>query len=278
MSIKQAVLADLRAAGLAPNHRFGQNFMVDEAALAGIIEAADIQPDDRVLEIGPGTGLLTERILSSAAETMAVEIDQGMYRLLQAKFADTNLQLVHADALENKNTFNQAIRDFVLKPWKLVANLPYDVSLPVILNALSLPCQPSVMVVTVQKEAAERLCARAGTKTWGSSAAVAQSAGSGRIVRKLGPKIFYPPPRVDSAILQWTAASVIPQGFPAWCKRLFGFRRKVISRALRDAGVERDLAVAICEELSLADGQRVEDLGVNELQRLFATLQTRSAD
>ena len=275
MSIKQDVLADLRAAGLSPNHRFGQNFMVDESALSGIIDAAEIKPDDRVLEIGPGTGLLTERILKTARETMAVEIDQGMYRLLQGKFADTDLQLVHGDALENKNTFHEAIRSFVEKPWKLVANLPYDVSLPVILNALSLPCQPSVMVVTVQKEAAERLCSRAGNKTWGSSAAVAQSAGSGRIIRKLGPKIFYPPPRVDSAILLWNAESVIPLGFPAWCKRLFGFRRKVISRALRDAGVERDLAVAICDELSLADGQRVEDLEVETLQRLFAALQAR---
>ena len=272
-SPKQEVMQDLKSAGLAPIHRFGQNFMIDPQALAAMIEHAQLQASDRILEIGPGTGLLTQRILPQVAELMAVEIDQGMHGLLQRKFADTTLQLCHADALERKNALHPSIRSFAEQPWKLVSNLPYDVSIPIILNALALPIPPSLICVTVQKEAAQRLCAKPGTKLWGASAVVAQSAGSGRIVRHLGPSTFYPQPKVDSVILTWFETKRLESAFSTWIRSLFAFRRKVVSRALRDTGVARDQAVAIAADLGLADGQRIEALSLEALQQIYAAVE-----
>lgn len=276
-SPKQEVIQDLQAAGLAPIHRFGQNFMIDPQALAAMIEHADLHETDRVLEIGPGTGLLTQRMLPQVAELMAVEIDHGMHGLLQRKFTDTKLQLCHGDALERKNALHPAIRTFAQRPWKLVSNLPYDVSIPILLNALALPVPPTLMCVTVQKEAAQRLCAQPGTKLWGASAVVAQSAGRGRIVRQLAPATFYPQPKVDSVILTWSETKRVESGFSTWIRSLFAFRRKVISRALRDTGVARDRAVAVASDLGLAEGQRVEGLDLNELQQIYAALQEGDA-
>ena len=272
-SLKQEVMQDLQSAGLAPMHRFGQNFMIDPHALHGMIEHAELQEQDRIVEIGPGTGLLTQRLMPQVAEVMAVEIDQGMHGLLRNKFSESPLQLVHADALERKNVLHESIRLFAEQPWKLVANLPYDVSIPIILNALALPCPPSLICVTVQKEAAQRLCAVPGTKLWGASAVVAQSAGEGRIVQQLPPATFYPRPKVDSVILTWRSTGTLATEFSKWARKIFAFRRKVLSRALRDAGVARDQALAIVAELDLADGQRVEELPVADLQRVFAAVQ-----
>ncbi len=273
MSIKQTLLSDLKRMGLAPNHRFGQNFMIDEQALNDLLEAADLQSADRIIEIGPGTGILTKRILDNVDELMAVEIDQGMARLLNEDIQQESFRLVHGDALANKNNLHQEIEQFAQRPWKLVANLPYDVSLPIILNALALPLQPQCIVVTVQKEAAERLCASPKTKLWGASAAVAQSVGEGRIVRNLNPECFYPKPRVQSVILQWQVQQPMLVGFSPWIRGLFAFRRKVIPRALRDTGIHRDKALAVCASLGLDAGQRVEELAVSDLQALFHAVQ-----
>ncbi|NRA40232.1 MAG: hypothetical protein HRU15_18955, partial [Planctomycetes bacterium] len=136
MSLKDDVRRHLDEAGLSPSHRFGQNFMIDKSAVDCLINTAAITADDRILEIGPGTGILTERLLQKTASVLAVEIDHGMAQLIERRFIDTGLQLCHGDALENKNTLHPDIISFTEQsPWMLVANLPYDVSIPIILNA-----------------------------------------------------------------------------------------------------------------------------------------------
>lgn len=282
MSLRADILDALRRHGLAPTHRLGQNFMVDSHAVQTLVETAAVQVGDHVVEVGPGTGVLTRALLAAGAQVTAVEVDAGMVRLLQEDFAEDIAQgqlcLVHGDALAGKTTLHPAIvAQSVEGPWILAANLPYDASIPIILNALHLPVPPKRVAVTVQLEAAERLCANPGSKAWGASAAVAQAAGQGRIVKKLGPDTFHPRPRVRSAILAWTPERETAPGFPAWVRALFAYRRKVLPRALRDSGLPRHAAQTVIAAAGLDEGQRVETLDVAELVRLFATVESRDA-
>ena len=273
MSLKASVCARLEQAGLAPQKRLGQNFMIDASAVGELVAAVRACNPVRIVEVGPGTGVLTEQLLKLGVPVAAVELDHGLAAMLSQLLIPQGLQLIEGDVLHNKNTFNHELLEFIGdEPWVLASNLPYDVSLPVILNALSLANQPQGIVVTVQLEAAQRLCASAGTKTWGASAAVAQAAGHGRIIRKLPPQCFYPRPRVDSAILSWSVERTLPVGFGAWCRRLFAYRRKVILRGLRDGGFSKEVAQAALDQCPLPHDKRVEDLTVDELLALYAQL------
>ena len=273
MTSRQEIIDTLERHGLAPNYKLGQNFMVDSSAVRTIVEEADIQPGDKVVEIGPGTGVLTKELIAAGAQVLAVELDAGMVRLLEAEIPSDRLQVVHGDALAGKNALHPAIHEWAMgTPWKLAANLPYDASIPIILNALAASHQVSRIAVTVQLEAAERLCANSGSKMWGASAAVAQSAGSGRIARKLGPQTFYPRPRVQSAILTWLPTQPIPEYFNLWLRKIFAYRRKVISRAVRDCGWDTDNARQAVATAGLSDELRVEMLSVAQLQSLFQAL------
>jgi len=155
-------------------------------------------------------------------------------------------------------------------PWRVCANLPYDIAIPLVLNCLALPRPPERCVVTVQLECARRLCSRPGSREWGASAAVCQSAASGRSRRRLPPRCFHPRPRVDSAILELTVHAPVPEGFSAWCRALFAYRRKQLTRALRDHGLQRDPARSAVERAGLGVERRVEELTVDELLALHA--------
>lgn len=271
VSLKVRILADLAAAGCKPLHRLGQNFMIEAGALDALVGALALEPGDRVVEIGPGTGVLTERLLASGAEVLAVELDRGLHGHLQRRFADEGrLHLVHGDALAGKHDLHPAIRDHVgTGPWKLGANLPYDVAIPVLLNAAlggdGLPGMARA-AVTVQKEAGERLCSRPGEDAWGASAAGLQAAGTPRILRRLPPECFHPRPRVDSVILTWDrGGDPVAPDFGPWCKQVFAYRRKQLARALRDTGLERETAEAFLADLGLDPQRRIEQLAVAEL-------------
>lgn len=272
MSLKEEVLAALAGAGLSPLHRYGQNFMIDAAALQTLVAELALSPEVAVVEVGPGTGVLTARLLALGARVTAVEIDRGLHDLLTGRFAQQipgQLTLVHGDCLQNKNLLHPAIiAAAATGPWRLGANLPYDVALPVLLNAAALPRPPELAVVTVQWEAAERLCARPGQDAWGASAATLQAAGRPKLLRKLPPNCFYPRPRIDSAVLRWEPLAALPDGFGRWCRAVFSSRRKVVVRALRDHGVERDAAEAACRACGIAADRRLESLDAPELLAL----------
>lgn len=269
---RQRLIDELATAGLAPNHRLGQNFMIDGGAVTRLVAALDLRPGERVLEVGPGTGLLTEAILATGAQVLAIELDAGLHALLAQRHAgNPALTLVHGDCLETKNRLHPAIRAFAeAGPWKLGANLPYDASLPLLLGCLALERPPVLGVVTVQYEAAARLCSAPGGDAWGASAVVAQASGDGRILGRLGPRSFHPQPRVDSAILRWEPRRRLPPGFPAFVRAVFASRRKVAVRALRDRGFDLATAQAACDACGLAAAARIENLTVDQLLRLHA--------
>jgi len=274
-NLRHEVMAALTGAGLAPLHRLGQNFMVDARALDRLIAELALSPGERVVEVGPGTGVLTARLLAAGATLLAVELDRGLAALIGARFAGQTLTLEHGDALDGKSRLHPVINAFARQPWKLGANLPYDVAIPVLLNAASLVAPelpPALAVVTVQWEAAQRLVSRPGQDAWGASAAVLQAAGEPTLVCRLPPHVFHPRPRVDSAILRWVPMRALPAGFPAWCRRVFAARRKVLPGALRDAGHPRVAGEAACRACGLDPARRLETLHPAELVALHAAL------
>jgi 16S rRNA (adenine1518-N6/adenine1519-N6)-dimethyltransferase len=273
LSLKARISAALAEEGLKPLHRLGQNFMIEERAVAALVDAAGPGPGVRIAEIGPGTGVLTERMVDAGAEVLAVELDQGLARYLTRALVPRGLRLVQGDALATKNRLHPELEAFAAAgPWRLASNLPYDVALPVILNAVALPQPPERIVVTIQKEAAERLVSRPGDDAWGATAAVLQAAGTAKIVRILPPGCFFPAPRVDSAILVWTPQRPLPAGFGTWCREVFAYRRKVVPGALRDAGMVRARGEAACAACGIDPSRRLEGLDAPELVALFAAL------
>jgi 16S rRNA (adenine1518-N6/adenine1519-N6)-dimethyltransferase len=269
-SLLSGIRSLLQRHGLAANKRLGQHFMIDRSAVQALVGALGGEPR-RVVEVGPGTGVLSAALLEAGHEVLAVELDAGMTTLLRERFTDCALTLVHGDALAGKNALHPAIVDWAAAgPWALAANLPYDASLPILLNALQLPRPPADLVVTVQLEAAERLCAAPGSDAWGATAAVAQAAGEGSIIRRLSPRCFHPPPRVQSAILHWRSHRLLSPDFGRWCRQVFAYRRKLVERGLRDAGLDKAAAAQLCQRCGIAAQTRIEGLTVAELLALHA--------
>jgi len=269
-ALRDEVRATLAAAGLSPLHRLGQNFMVDAAALDALVTAALAGTARRMVEIGPGTGIFTRRLLAAGCRVLAVELDRGLAELLREQIQNPGFTLEHGDALAGKQHLNPAIASYAAEgAWQLVSNLPYDVSIPVILNALALDHPPERLVVTIQREAAARLASRPGSQAWGASAAVCAAAAECRILRRLPPQCFYPRPRVDSSLLEVVPQRRLPPGFAPWCRRLFAYRRKRVGRALRDLGLARERTPAVLAAAGIAEDQRVEGLAVGALRELY---------
>ncbi|MDW8373403.1 MAG: rRNA adenine dimethyltransferase family protein [Planctomycetota bacterium] len=273
MSLKERVLADLAAAGCAPLHRYGQHFLIDRCALDSLCAALPLAPGAQVVEIGPGTGLLTERLLQHDAHIVAVEIDRGLAAFLARRWAGRKLTVVHGDALRGAEGLHPAITAVAAAgPWLFASNLPYDIAIPAILEAAALPRPPSALAATVQLACAERLCSRPGDAAWGASAAILQAAGSPRLLRRVGRAAFHPQPRVDSALIAWEPRQPLPPGFAAWVRRVFAYRRKVLIGALRDAGHHPEVARQACAAAGIAAEHRLEQLDSSELLALHRAL------
>jgi len=196
--------------GLSPKSKLGQSFLVDLNLLDLIVRTAELTRDDLAVEIGSGTGSLTTRLAEQAGAVLSVELDPSFYELArEAIYGHEHVQLIHADVLKGKNTLNPQILEALQellgqdgsRRLKLVANLPYAVATPVIANFLLSGLPFERMVVTVQWEIAERLTARPGIKDYGALAVLVQSLADVTLVRRLPPSVFWPRPKVDSAIV-----------------------------------------------------------------------------
>lgn len=272
-SLRAGLRADLEAAGCSPLHRFGQNFMIDARVLDDLVGALPALAGARVVEVGPGTGILTTRLLDGGAQVLAIEIDRGLAAHLTTTLVPRGLVLVTGDALASKSRLHDAIRDWAAAgDWMLAANLPYDIAIPVLLECSALPRQPLAMVATVQLECGKRLCSRPGDDAWGATAAVLQAGGTPRLLRRIGREAFHPKPNVDSAIVTWTPRAPLPPGFTLWCRSVFAYRRKVLPRALMDLGHSRDVAEAACAAVGLDAARRLESLAPAELTALHTRL------
>lgn len=222
----------LRRYGLRPKQSLAQNFLADERFLADIIGAAELTASDAVLEVGPGLGILTDELAAHAGRVVAVELDDRLVGLLRQEFADRpHVSIVHGDILE----LNPA-QTAGAGAYKVVANLPYYITSAALRHLLETSRPPCLAVLMVQKEVAERICAKPGDMSL--LALSVQFFARPQIVRLVPAEAFYPPPKVDSAILRLdvypepVVRDVRPDRYFTVARAGFGQRRKQLGNSL----------------------------------------------
>jgi 16S rRNA (adenine1518-N6/adenine1519-N6)-dimethyltransferase len=269
LSELKQVLAD---AQLQLTKSLGQNFLHDANQLRRIMDTAELARTDRVLEIGPGLGPLTERLLARAGEVLAIEKDGRLVELLRERLpAHAHLKLIHADALDYLQTHSG---DW--SAWKLVANLPYSVASPILVQLALSERGPQRMVVTLQLEVARRLVARAGEKDYGVLTLLVQLHYQPRGWFKIPAGCFFPQPEVDSAcvcLCRQPAPLTAPQttAFVAIVKRSFSQRRKMFFKLLKADWPEADLERAF-EQAALSLQARAETVTLEQFVGLTKSL------
>lgn len=241
--------------GLRPRKSLGQNFLIDQNLIGKLVDSAGVGDGDLVLEVGPGTGVLTEVLLERGCTVIACELDKGLADLLRDRLGDNpRFVLIEDDCLASKHVVAQAIVDATAdRPFTLVANLPYSAATPLIMTLLVAHPTCRGMYVTIQKELADRICAAPGTKDYGPVAILAVALATTRRIATLGPECFWPRPQVTSAMLaierRDTPLTDDPNGLAAMCKRLFANRRKQIGAALgREAALPAGIELTMRAE------------------------------
>lgn len=280
--------------GLAPRHRYGQNFLIDLNIHELIARTAQIGPSDVILEVGPGAGALTSLMAPDAGAVVAVEIDPALAALTREAVGDRpNVRVLNVDALARKHVLNPEVLDTLRsglaaapgRRLKLVANLPFNIATPLISNLLVHPeLHPHAFVVTIQRELADRMLASPNTEPYGAISVLVQSLGDIELVRVLTPKVFWPRPKVESAIIAFTARPDKRQAIPdlPWfhtlIRRVFIHRRKNLRRVLhsawRDYWSKADVD-AMLEGLDLTGQVRAESMNVSEWIALAEAMRER---
>lgn len=224
--------------GLRPKHALGQNFLVDHNLLRKLVDSANVKSGDLVLEVGPGTGTLTDELLERGCRVIACELDKDLGSHLAERFASRGDQfrLVMGDCLESKRALSlEAHAALGQQPFKLVANLPYGAGTPLMMILMSQYPQCSGMWVTIQYEVAERMLAQPSTRDFGPLGVIAQASGEVKLLAKLSPECFWPRPKIDSAMLSWTRGSRPTSEVSTlldFCAKLFSQRRKQLGSVL----------------------------------------------
>lgn len=269
----------LRAKLFKTKKRLGQNFLVDEAVIDRIVE--EVNPDDTVLEIGPGAGFVTENIVNKAKKVYAVEIDEDAVEALQ-HIKTEKFELLHNDILKTQ------LKDLEDTTFKVIANIPYYITSPILAHLLGEiddlnndnRNRISEIVLMVQWEVAQRLCANenAPSKQYGLLSILAQFNAKVEIIQKVFAKSFYPSPKVDSALVRLTlnkepAVKVEDYTFlRKVVKACFATRRKNLKNSLMNAGFNKDAIVKTMETLGMDENTRGETLSIEKLAKLSEEL------
>jgi 16S rRNA (adenine1518-N6/adenine1519-N6)-dimethyltransferase len=251
----------------------GQNFLHDGNQLRRIVEAAALTRTDRVLEIGPGLGPLTELLAAQAGEVLALEKDRRLFEFVQKRFAQArNLTLLHADALDY---LREQPRDW--SNWKLVANLPYSVASPILVDLAALPHGPSRLTVTLQFEVVRRLVAVAGEADYGLLSLLVQLSYSPEGWFRIPSTCFHPAPEVESACVTLSrrpqpllARELVPT-FRTLVKLGFSQRRKMMLKLLK-ARWAMGLLESAYEQLGLSPQVRAERVSLEQFVQLAGLL------
>lgn len=260
--------------------RLGQNFLTDEDVIYDIIEAADIQPEDTVVEIGAGLGFVTEQLVKFAKKVVAIELDEDMVRELQKIGAD-NLEIVHADILKTDiSQFGENI--------KVVANIPYYITSPIVAHLLGEVDDLdnknrksiSQIVMMTQYEAAKRITANEHSeeKAYGLLTILAQFYSDVEMIRFVGAKSFFPAPKVNSAVIKFNVKNepLLQLSdysfFKKVAKACFGTRRKNIKNSLTIAGFSKDAVQKTLSELNISETERGETFSIAKIGELSEKL------
>ena len=269
----------LKVFGLRASKRLGQNFLVDGSVVKDIVAAAEIEEGDRVLEIGPGIGTLTQGLLEAGAHVTAVELDKKLPAVLAETLAAyDHLRIVPGDILK---TDIRALMEN--QPFKVAANLPYYITTPILLALLEQHLPLTHIVTMVQKEVAERMIAAPGSKIYGALSVAVQYHTEPRIVREVAPRSFIPAPEVASAVIACQKREKPPvevtdeRMFFRVARASFGQRRKTLANALLGTGASKDAVRRALDVAAIDEKRRGETLSLAEFARLadaFSAMQT----
>jgi 16S rRNA (adenine1518-N6/adenine1519-N6)-dimethyltransferase len=257
----------LRSRGLRARKQLGQNFLRDSSFLPRILDAGDVHPEDWVLEIGAGTGVLTAALLERGARVTAIELDDSLFGLLREQFKGVDtVRLWHGNALH----FDPCVE--MLDRYKLIGNIPYYITGPILRHYLEILCRPTVMVLMVQREVADRIVAGPGAMSL--LALSVQYYADPSIATRVPAGAFYPRPKVDSAVIRLVPHARIPE--PALTEAFFtvaraGFstRRKQLVNALANGlPLSREGASLLLRAAGIDERRRAEQLSIAEWERL----------
>ncbi|MBD7914873.1 16S rRNA (adenine(1518)-N(6)/adenine(1519)-N(6))-dimethyltransferase RsmA [Clostridium sp. Sa3CUN1] len=270
-------IKDVKTAELVKKYNFkfskslGQNFLVDDSVPRDIVSGAEVDENDLIIEIGPGVGTLTAQLLNKAKKVVAIELDNDLIPILTQEIGDNpKFELIHNDAL--KVDFNEVIGDE--KSVKLVANLPYYVTTPIIVKLLKENYNFKSLTIMIQKEVAERMNAEPGNKDYGSLSLLVQYYCDTKIIRRVPPQCFIPRPKVDSIVIRLDRLSEPKvkveneKLFFEIIRSSFNMRRKTLWNGVKNIGLAKENLELAFEEASIDPKRRGETLTIEE----FATL------
>ena len=268
--------------GFRNTHSLGQNFILNESLLSQLLDAAEVGPEDCVLEIGPGPGLMTALLAERCGRVLAIEVDRGLEPVLNDVLAGSdNVRVAYQDFLKSdvaaltREAFGDA-------PYRVVANLPYYITADILLRLVTGARRPESIAIMVQKEAADRIMSSPGEKQWCALAATVQSYGQPRVLLDVSPEAFDPPPHVQSqfiAIERHAVPVVAPMDEAVYLRLItaaFAMRRKTLANNLKASfGLSNEGAQATLKAAGVDPRVRGEALTLQELCRVADILAER---
>ena len=277
-------IKNIKTAELVKKYNFkfskslGQNFLIDDSVPRDIVSGAEVCKDDLVIEIGPGVGTLTAQLLNTAKRVVAIELDNDLIPILSQELGDNqNFTLIHNDAL--KVDFNEIIGDE--QSVKLVANLPYYVTTPIIVKLLKEKYNFKSLTIMIQKEVAERMAAEPGNKDYGALSLLVQYYCNTEIVRKVPPACFIPRPKVDSIVIRLEKLDnprVEVQNeklFFDIIRNSFNMRRKTLWNGVKNIGLSKEKLEEAFDEANIDIKRRGETLSIEEFAALADAIYSR---
>lgn len=267
---KKELLPLLDELGVHPGKRFGQNFMIDDNLLDFICRRAAPKEGDNILEIGPGLGSLTRKLLASGAKVTAIELDKRLAEYLQKTISNPNFKLVIGDACRIN------LAELFQSEFRIVANLPYSISSPFIADTLQIETPPTEMIFMLQKETGMRLSSGPGTKNYGSLSVTVQAVYNVEYLRTVSPQVFFPVPEVESAILKFTRKKdylplVEREIFRNLVRTAFSQRRKKMFKQISAIFDPVKITTAM-NSLNISKDARAEELTVKQFVALAKML------
>ena len=267
MNLREETEFILKKYGLRANKKLGQNFLINEEIINQIIEKADVNKNDTIIEIGPGLGSLTAKLLENANKVIAIELDSNMSNILKERFClYDNFELIENDVL--KVNLNEIIEKY--ESVKVVANLPYYITTPIIMKLLEERLKLKSITVMVQKEVGERFCAVPNSKEYGAITISINYYTKPEIIIDVPKENFEPMPEVDSCVIKLDVRNVPPvelkneKDFFNLIKAGFSQRRKTINNSLASMGISKVKIKNVLEKLGIDSKLRAENLTMEQ--------------
>lgn len=267
MNLREETEFILKKYGLRANKKLGQNFLINEEIINQIIEKADVNKNDTIIEIGPGLGSLTAKLLENANKVIAIELDSNMSNILKERFClYDNFELIEKDVL--KVDLNEIVEKY--DSVKVVANLPYYITTPIIMKLLEERLKLKSITVMVQKEVGERFCAVPNSKEYGAITISINYYTKPEIIIDVPKENFEPMPEVDSCVIKLDVRDVPPvelkneKDFFNLIKAGFSQRRKTINNSLASMGISKEKIKNVLEKLGIDSKLRAENLTMEQ--------------